>query len=124
MSVPPTVETDDQSAEIHAFLSGGGSSAAVKRAPVPQSEFSPQDWPAMLEQHNNIDVMTAERLRKWRAFALSRLVGEQPKIGREAAFKDNPNITAAQRREVQMHREAGEEAALSLDVRIASISHI
>ena len=106
---------DEEQAEINAFLSGGGGVSERKPA-IPQSDFSPNDRALMLTQHDGIDVFTPEGLRDWQMRAINAVAGQQPKLGKDLGFKDNPKVNSKQRRELMEHREQGEMAALSVDV--------
>ena len=106
---------DEDQAAINAFLSEGGGINERKPA-IPESEFSPNDRALMLTQHDGIDVFTPEGLREWQMRAINVTAGQQPKLVKDLGFKDNPNVSSKQRRELLEHREQGEIAALSVDV--------
>ena len=114
-ALPPQSTIDEEEAmENSAFLSGGG--ATIKRAPVPQSEFSVNDRAMMLKQHSSYDVFTGQGLRDWQFHVIETVAGTQPKLGNDLGFKGSKHISASQRKELRELRAAGESLALSTDV--------
>ncbi|KAL8976770.1 MAG: hypothetical protein Q9205_007295 [Flavoplaca limonia] len=105
-----------EQAENRAFLMGGGT--MTRKAPVPQSEFGPEDRDKMLEQHEGIDVMTPDGLRKWQELVINKIAyanGPQPRLAREVPFKGDRNVSRAQRDALAHGQEVGEKSALSTD---------
>lgn len=107
--------TEEQMAEVTAFLSGAGNSLD-KKPPIPQSEFSESNREDMLAQHDDYDVLTPEGLLEWQIYTLNRVCMAQPKLVNEPSFRGNSKVTPSQRKELAEHRAAGEQAALSIDV--------
>ena len=112
------VQVDEkEQAENRAFLSGGG--RAVRKAPVPESEFTAADRERMLEQHDGFDVMTTAGLRQWQEFVIDIVAyahGPQLKLAKDIPFKGNSKISKAQRDALIKWQEGGEKLALATDV--------
>ena len=114
--VAAIIMDEDEAAETAAFLSGGGNALVTRRAPVPSSDWPPEQRDEMLAQHDGHDVCTTDGLLAWQLASLDKLCGIQPKLSNEAAFKGNAKITPSQKKELAAHRAEGEQAALAADV--------
>lgn len=109
--IEPEIDEAEQ-AENRAFLSGGGT--MIKKAPVTQSEFAPEDKEKMLEQHDGIDVMAPGGLRKWQELVINKIAytdGPQPRLTEEVPFKGNRQVSKAQRDALAHGQEVGGKLA-------------
>ena len=114
---PESENTQDTLEHIEniAFLSGGGT--AIKRRPIPQSEYSINDRQRMLEEHSGYDVFTEKGLRDWQRFVIETIARTQPRLTSDSGFaKGGKKLTQKQREELQELREEGERITLAADV--------